>query len=129
MSKNSSKSAEKPKKDSPNSYSASIIGKPIRIGTIEVAQNDFPNSLNWGDAIKACADLGNGWRLPTTNEFDQLYENYLAGGDYKCIYWSNLSADAENGWMFNFCSDKQTFGHLEKQLKWVKLPIRAVRTF
>ena len=122
-------SSEESKKDSPNSYSSSIIGKPIRIGSVEVAQNDFPNFLNWGDAITACAALGNGWRLPTTNELDQLYENYLAGGHYKCMYWSNLSADVEFGWMFNFCSDKQTFGHFEKMEKWIKLPIRAVRNF
>ena len=45
--------------------SASIIGKSIKIGSLEVAQNDFPDSMTWDDAKKACAALGSGWRLPT----------------------------------------------------------------
>ena len=31
---------------------ASIIGKPVKIGNLLVAQNDFPNVMNWNDAKK-----------------------------------------------------------------------------
>jgi hypothetical protein len=117
--------ADKPKKESLNPFSESIIGKSIKIGSIEVAQNDFPNSMNWDDAIKACVDLGSGWRLPTIDEFNTLIKNIDDIGKYKCLYWSSSYADVENGWQFNFCSDS----HWAKQLKWVKLPVRAVRTF
>ena len=74
-------SLEKPIKEASNSYSASIIGKPIRIGNLEIAQNDFPVLLNWADAKKACNDLGNGWRLPTKDELNLLYlnKNYIGG--------------------------------------------------
>ena len=53
--------------------SDSIIGKPIKIGKLEVAQNDFPKTMFWNDAVKACTDLGKGWRLPTKDELNLLY--------------------------------------------------------
>jgi hypothetical protein len=118
-------SSDQPQNESPNSYSSSIIGNPIKLGSIEVAQKDFPNYLNWDDAIKSCADLGNGWRLPTTDELNQMYNNIEILGNFKCTYWSSSNADTENSWQFNFCSDS----HWAKQLKWVNLPVRAVRTF
>ena len=53
--------------------SDSIIGKPIKIGKLEVAQNDFPKTMFWNDTVKACTDLGKGWRLPTKDELNLLY--------------------------------------------------------
>ena len=50
-----------------------IIGKPVKIGNIYVAENAFPDEMNWADAKKACASLGKGWRLPTKKELDVLY--------------------------------------------------------
>lgn len=44
--------------------SKEIIGKPIRIGNLLVAENDFPYTMNWDDAKKSCVELGKGWRLP-----------------------------------------------------------------
>ena len=51
-----------------------IIGKPIKIGNIEVAQYNFPKKMDWNDAKKACARLGAGWRLPTKDELNLLYQ-------------------------------------------------------
>ena len=51
-----------------------IIGKPIKIGNLLVAQHDFPKTMNWNDAKKACAKLGAGWRLPTKDELNLLYQ-------------------------------------------------------
>ena len=124
------------KKDTPISlsslisYSASIIGKPIRIGTIEVAQNDFPNSLNWGDAIKACADLGSGWRLPTKYELNLMFLNkdkvggFITSNDsYSNGYWS--STEFKNDYMWS-----QLFGtgYPFICLKDGTLYVRAVRS-
>jgi hypothetical protein len=82
--------SEKPKKEAPNSYSASIIGKPIRIGSIEVAQNHFPIAMKWNEAVKACMDLGNGWRLPTIDELVFLHKNKdEIGGFLSFHFWSN----------------------------------------
>ena len=52
-----------------------IIGEPIKIGNLLVAEYDFPEAMNWDDAKKSCRALGNGWRLPTKNELNILYNN------------------------------------------------------
>ena len=70
--------------------SESIIGKSIRIGNIEVAQNDFPDRMNWDDAKKACEVLGKGWRLPTKDEWNTLFQNKeKIGGFTGKYYWSS----------------------------------------
>ena len=75
--------------NSSQSYSVSVIGKPIRIGNLEIAQNDFPVLMNYNDANKACEDLGEGWRLPTLEEFSIIYLNRdNIGGYSKYSYWS-----------------------------------------
>ena len=76
--------------NSSQSYSASIIGKPIKIGSIEVAQNNFPEYMSWYDAKKACTDLGNGWRLPTKDELWMIYLNRdKVAGSTSNYYWSS----------------------------------------
>ena len=45
-----------------------IIGKPIKFRNIEVTQYDFPEQMKWENAKKACAALGEGWRLPSQDE-------------------------------------------------------------
>jgi hypothetical protein len=52
-----------------------VIGKPVRIGNLEIAQNDFPYKLDWATAAKSCADLGLGWRLPSSGEFNIISDN------------------------------------------------------
>jgi len=52
-----------------------IIGEPIKIGNLLVAEYDFPEAMQWGDAKKSCRTLGNGWRLPTKTELNILYNN------------------------------------------------------
>ena len=79
--------------------SSNIIGTPVKIGNLEVAQRDFPNRMEWNAAVKACSDLGNGWRLPTRDELNLLYVNrekigYFANNDY----WSSTEVDADNAW-------------------------------
>ena len=58
-----------------------IIGKPFKIGNIEVAEKDFPKTMNWEDAKKACEALGNGWRLPTMEELKLICHNKFAIGN------------------------------------------------
>ena len=54
-----------------------IIGRPIKLDNLEVAQHDFPKSMNWDDAKAACAKLGEGWRLPTKDELNLLYQKKI----------------------------------------------------
>jgi hypothetical protein len=54
-----------------------IIGKPVKIGNLLVAENDFPEYLNFQDAKKACRTLGKGWRLPSQIESNILYKRRI----------------------------------------------------
>ena len=46
----------------------------IKIGELEIMTEDL-GQMEWDDAKKACAALGEGWRLPTKNELNILFEN------------------------------------------------------
>jgi hypothetical protein len=66
------------------------------------AHNSGP--MNFDDAVKTCESLGNGWRLPTKDELNTLYNNYQQihglGGDefeYTRGYWSSESPDGMRG--------------------------------
>ncbi len=86
-----------------------IVGKSIKIEKLEIAQNDFPNTMSWSDAKKACSNLGEGWRLPTKSElkFLFLYKDDSLSNMRKA-YWS--SSDLDNDFAeipdFNFENDK-----------------------
>ena len=69
-----------------------IIGNPIKIGNIEVTQYDFPNRMKWDDANRTCLNLGEGWRLPTKDELNTLYNNKNQIGNLQdpyLAYWSS----------------------------------------
>ena len=104
-----------------------IIGKPVKIGKLLVAQNDFPRELNWINAGKACRALGNGWRLPTKYELQILFENIdkiggFSVGEY--CYWSSAEYSSAEAWRQNFF-----YGRQFKYLKTSKCNVRAVRAF
>ena len=101
-----------------------IIGKTIKIGNLEVAEKDFPNTMNWEDAKKACEALGNGWRLPSIEELTLLYKNKSEIGNFKNdSYWN--PEEYENNFIkimnfdngFNLLSEKYSSHY-----------VRAVRT-
>jgi hypothetical protein len=67
-----------------------IIGKPVKIGNLIVAENDFSESMDCKESIKACAELGKGWRLPTNSELKILYANRKKIGNFsENNYWSS----------------------------------------
>ena len=84
--------------------SSQIIGKSIKIGRLEIAQNDFPDGMMWNQAKKACAGLGKGWRLPTKNEFNLLYKNKdkIGGFAVESNYWSGTETGDYSAWRFSF---------------------------
>jgi hypothetical protein len=90
-----------------------IIGKPIKIGNLLVAQNDFPEIFTWDDAKKACRNLGKGWRLPTKSELNTLYQNMNKIGGFEIdpgnpYYWSSSSeTDLDYAWYQHFINGKQ----------------------
>ena len=83
----------------------------IKIGNLEVMTEDLGGMLQWNDAIKACADLGYGWRLPTKDELNLLYENKeKIGGFAFNNYWSSTEFDINFAWWQYFYNGFQGFG-------------------
>ena len=104
-----------------------IIGNPIKIGNLLVAQNDFTEQFGWEDAKKACRALGKGWRLPTKNELNFLYENReKIGGFSRETYWSLTGDDYRKSvcWMQSFAYSDQSF-YSGKDVE-TKLRVRAI---
>ena len=108
-----------------------IIGKPIRIGRIEVAQYDFPKAIKWDVAREVCQKLGEGWRIPTKSELNLIYKNkYKIGGFINDYYWSSTEYDADDDdnsskpliKRFNDGSEMQSW---KDELRY----LRAVRSF
>ena len=115
----------------PPSANDKIIGEPIRIGKLEVAQFDFPKYMFWVEAVDACKALGSGWRLPTKSELNLLYKNMdKIGGFAPEGYWSRSRAEKSLGsidkaWYQSFADGKQcSIGFSENTSL-----VRAVRTF
>ena len=119
-------SQEKPKKDSLNPYSSSIIGRSITLDNLEVAENDFPKKMIWNDAVKACSDLGNGWRLPTKYELNFMYLNKdKIGGFADRNYWSSTEHLDYSAWWQYFYNGYQYYDYRKDY----DATVRAVRSF
>ena len=105
-----------------------IIGKPIKIGNLEVAQNDFPKEMKWEDAKKACEKLGSGWRLPTKEELNTLYLNKdKIGGFATFYYWSStetVNFNSPFAWYQYFGSGNQDGANKNDAYY-----VRAIRAF
>jgi len=106
--------------------SASIIGKPKKVGNLFVAQNDFKRKMNWEDSKAACDKLGKGWRLPTKDEMLFLYENQdkILGLEFGG-YWSSeeYKLDVRFAWQTRIQSGEQYFTAKENNGR-----VRAVKT-
>jgi len=93
-----------------NSNASRIIGTSIRIGNLEVAQYDFPQQLTWDDAKKTCDLLGDGWRLPTKYELNDLFQNKIKIGNFKrSDYWSSTEKDFEQSWSQDFNDGSESY--------------------
>jgi hypothetical protein len=105
----------------------SIIGKSKFIGKLEIAEYDFPEEMNWNEAKKKCESLGKGWRLPTKNELNILYQNKNnIGGFEKKAYWSYTKFDNWERFAQNFEDGVQ--GVLSDNNEASLFRVRAVRT-
>jgi hypothetical protein len=114
--------------------SKKIIGNPIKIENLEVAQHDFPNRMTGDDAKAACAKLGEGWRLPTKDELNLLYENKGQIGHLGYWrFWSSTESRTETNGILAFEQDfsegSKYSGHQYHDEKSAKYSVRAVRDF
>ena len=91
------------------------------VNGLEVSNN--LGRMTWYEAISACKNLGTGWRLPTKDELNMLYENKEEiGGFANNFYWSSTENDNYDAWRQYFGDGNQyNFNKLDT------LSVRAVR--
>ena len=111
----------------------------IKIGNLEVMTEDL-GEMNWDEAKKACKNLGDGWRLPTKDELNLLYENKEKIGGFAKngigfgkfgIYWSSselgksrTALSSSSAWKQTFTSGRKSHGNKNDTYY-----VRAVRDF
>jgi len=81
---------------------------------MQVAKEDFPSTMNWYDAMSACQNLGNGWRLPTREELMAMYEQLYKQGKgnfQRAYYWSSSQYDSRSAFGLNFYNRLVGNGH------------------
>ena len=103
--------------------SSEIIGTPTKIGNLEVALTDL-GRFTWLDASEECAKLGDGWRLPTKDELNVLYQNKDKIGGFEIgYYWSSTEYNDNDACNQFFSGGEQSYGP-----KGYNNPVRAVRS-
>jgi len=86
-----------------------IIGITFKIDNLEVAEYDFPKSLTFENAKAACTELGEGWRLPTKDELNLLYQNKEKIGRPWSTYWSSTESGVNSAWNQRFTNGEQKY--------------------
>ena len=64
----------------------------IKIDNLEVMSEDL-GRMEWYDAKEACEKLGDGWRLPTKDELNILYENKDKIGGFVDFAYSSCTEE------------------------------------
>ena len=83
---------------------------------LQVANEDSRQQMSWSKAKEVCANLGNGWRLPTKEELVTMYKQlHLKGrGNFpspdRWYYSSEISDDQTNAWYIWFGSGEFSYG-------------------
>lgn len=109
------------------------IGDKTETGYIFDIQNDTifectledSGKFNWEDARDCLFETG--WRLPTKDELNLMYENLHKnniGGFADNNYWSSSENNAHNAWLQYFFNGYQ-YNYFKNDI----LYVRAVRTY
>ena len=92
-----------------------VIGNPVKIGNIEVAERDLTD-LNGADlklvnANRLAKKMGKGWRLPTRDELDVMYKNVKLLHNIKmnAFYMSSETFGSKAVWVQSFATGKQEY--------------------
>jgi len=95
--------------------------------TMQIAKEDFPSDMSWDDAMVACQNLGNGWRLPNKDELAAMYKQlHTKGkGNFRMdnFYWSSSELHSTFAWALSF-----EYGGAHTSNKNSTRQVRAVRT-
>jgi hypothetical protein len=87
-----------------NSFSQSRSEGSFKIGNIEVSRHKFTEYVDFATAKRLVTKLGKGWRLPTKDELNDIYEyNYLSHDfEREPTYWSSTKKGTYNIWVQEF---------------------------
>jgi hypothetical protein len=109
---------------SSNTDFVKIIGKPIILKNMEIAEYNFPTQMNWDNANEFCKKLGPGWRLPNIAELEIMYQNNgtINGGG---VYWSSTESDSSSVWVKGFYDGITGQNYPKTNTFWV----RAIRAY
>jgi hypothetical protein len=103
------------------------IEHPLTGAKLQVANKDFSRKMKSGDAIKACEKLGSGWRLPTMEELQAMYEQLHKKGQgsfHSAGYYSSTKVGFLTAYNLNFDGGCVNWGN-----KYATKYVRAVRSF
>ena len=106
-----------------------ITGRPFKIGNLEVAQNNFPEDINWTEAKKVCDTLGEGWRLPSKDELNILFDINKVN-DILCLGWKRYWTHSEGisrTMKSGMWTQETVFGDQNTYSKLKLVRVRAVR--
>jgi hypothetical protein len=113
--------AQKPWSKTSKGYTVLVKGNTLR-----EADEDFPKSMSWDNALAAVAALGDGkWRLPTMEELRAIYQQLYVQdeGSFKtAAYYTGVEVTAANAWAMNF-----EMGNVYNCFKGNTLNVRVVR--
>lgn len=86
------------------------IEHPLTGEKLQIANKDFANQMTWSEAMRACENLGSGWRLPTIDELEEMRNqlhkkgegNFI--GEFTTYYWSSneVEQNRNHAWTFSF---------------------------
>ena len=94
------------------------------IELFDIYPKDLEGRRTWCEAKEACAKLGDGWRLPTKDELNEIYgRKDTVVGLTNFSYWSSTEYDNHNAWKQNLGSGSQSTNY-KNYINYV----RAVRT-
>ena len=106
-------------------YKSSQKSTVIKPGfeAFEVYHEDLKGHYTWDEAKEACEALGEGWRLPTKHELNEMYKKRdVVGGFASYLYWSSTEYDNYDAWIQSFFYGSQYLGN-----KFYYYSVRAVR--
>ena len=103
----------------------------IKLGNLEVFKKDI-GEFSFNDAMLECAKIGGGWRVPTKEELNQLFENKETIGHFTDgFYWSATLMDDTvvigSAWGQRFSDGFQNHGPRSNNYKNYIRPVRSIK--
>jgi hypothetical protein len=86
-----------------------VIGNPYGVGDLLVAEFDFKYPMNWEEATHYCSVLGDGWRLPTKQEYERVLSGNVKNWKRINKYWTSTEYSVLHAYSYDL-QRKSTFG-------------------